>query len=292
MTNSEKEKIVLDLKAYIEKHDSQNKASQSLKGVSPATISNMVNDKWENIKDDMWRNVAAQIKSGSADGWHVVETSAFRLLNGLLTDAQEHSNVFAAINGAGSGKSKTMELFADRPNAYRLRCSEFWNRKYFLAELLSVMGCDSSGLTVSEMMYEAVSRLKKKDRPLLMLDEADKLSDQVLYFFITLYNELEDHCGIMLCATDHLKKRILRGIKLNKKGYNEIYSRIGRKFIELPSVSYSDVTAICTANGATDKGAIKKVWDDCDGDLRRVKRMIHAIKNQKKNGDNDKPGND
>jgi DNA transposition AAA+ family ATPase len=285
MTNSEKQQIVVILKEYIGKFDSQNKAAISLKGVSPATVSNMINDKWESIKDDMWRNVAAQIKGDEAKGWVVVETSGYRLLNGLLTDAQANSNVFAAINEAGSGKSKTMELFSDMPNAYRLRCSEFWNRKYFLAELLSAMGCDHSGLTVSEMMYEAVSRLKKKEKPLLMLDEADKLTDQVLYFFITLYNELEDHCGIMLCATDHLKKRIMRGIKLNKKGYKEIYSRIGRKFIELPPVNYTDVAAICVANGVEDKNDIKKVWDDCDGDLRRVKRKVHAIKNIKQNGD-------
>ena len=42
----------------------------------------------------------------------------------------------------------------------------------------------------------------------MVLDEADKLSDQVLYFFISLYNKLEDRVGIILCATDYLEKRI------------------------------------------------------------------------------------
>lgn len=284
MTNTEKGQIVTELVVYITKFDSQNKAANSLKNVSAATISQMVNGKWELIKDDMWRNVSAQIGGSSTNEWVVAETSLYGRLNSLLTDAQQHSNVFAAVGPAGSGKSKTMKLFAaDNPNAYRLQCSEFWNRKIFLAELLSAMGADHTGLTVAEMMYETISRLKKKHKPLLMLDEADKLSDQVLYFFITLYNELEDTCGIMLCATDHLKKRIDRGINLNKKGYNEIYSRVGRKFIELGVVDFTTVTQICLANGITDKKTINDVWADCEADLRRVQRKVHAIK-QRLNG--------
>jgi hypothetical protein len=300
MTNSEKQQITDNLKVYIAKFTSQNKAANSLKNVSAATISQMVNEKWELIKDEMWRNVAAQIGMNDDNHWVIVETAAFKLLNSLLTDAQIYSNVFAAIGKAGSTKTTAMKAYSENSEAFRLQCSEFWNRKFFLEELLAVMGRDSSGLTVAEMMKETVSQLKKKDKPILILDEADKLSDQVLYFFITLYNELEGHCGIVLCATDHLRKRILRGIKLNKKGYNEIYSRVGRNFIELPDVSYTDVTKVCVANGigvdikitvqdnngkSVKRNAIQEIFADSDGDLRRVKRKVHAIKKQLQYGD-------
>jgi len=148
----------------------------------------------------------------------------------------------------------------------------------FLSELLAAMGRDATGLNVSELMHEVVRQLKMQDRPVLIIDEADKLSDQVLYFFITLYNELEDRCGIVLIATDHLAKRIRRGLKLNKKGYKEIYSRIARRFIELQGLGSVDITMICQANGVTDRKQIKEVIDDAEGDLRRVKRKIHALK--------------
>ena len=81
-----------------------------------------------------------------------------------------------------------------------------------------------------------------------------------------------------MCATDQLKKRIMRGLKLNKKGYKEIFSRIGRKFIELKGVGHTDITAVCIANGITDRGQIRDIIDDCGYDLRRVKRKVHAIK--------------
>lgn len=115
------------------------------------------------------------------------------------------------------------------------------------------------------------------------MDEADKLSDQVLYFFITMYNQLEDYCGLVLLATDFLEKRIRRGVQNKRKGYNEIFSRIGRRFIALQGNTYDDQDAICQANGLTDPRAIEKIIDGSESDLRRVKKLTKAnIKKAKK----------
>ena len=140
-----------------------------------------------------------------------------------------------------------------------------------------MIGRDSSGYTVGEMMEAVVSELKKQEAPLLILDEADKLNDNALYFFIALYNQLEDECGIVLQATNYLEKRLARGVRLNKKGYNEIWSRVGRKCIELKGVTADDIASICVANGVHDAKTIDKIIDDSESDLRRVKRRVHAV---------------
>lgn len=278
MNTEQKQQITDLLKAFCEQKGSQNKAANALKGVSSATISQMLNNKTELIADEMWRNIESQLK-GNSNNWQVVETTDFKRLKRLFKDSKEHANVFGIVGDAGSGKSKAIEVYsAENENVFALSCSEFWNKKFFLQELLQTMGRDFSGLTVAEMMYEAISQILKKENPLIILDEADKLTDQVLYFFITLYNKLEDNAGIVLIATDHLKKRIERGLKINKKGYKEIYSRIGRKFIELKGVNFTDVTQISHANGITEAKTIKLIWEDSEQDLRRVKRKIHAIK--------------
>jgi DNA transposition AAA+ family ATPase len=280
----QKQQITESLRLFCQQKGSQNKASNALNGVSAATISQILAGKVELVADDMWRNIESQIKASMPTEWVLVETRDFKALTRYFMDAQLHSNVFAIVGDAGSGKSKAIEQYSTtNENVFRLSCSEFWNKKYFLQELLQAMGRDCSGLTVSEMMHEAVTQILKKNKPVIILDEADKLTDQVLYFFITLYNKLEDRCGIVLCATDHLDKRIKRGLKINKKGYKEIFSRIGRKCIELKGVGFTDVAQVCMANGIDDKAQIKNVWDDCEFDLRRVKRKIHALK-QKNNG--------
>jgi hypothetical protein len=98
-----------------------------------------------------------------------------------------------------------------------------------LRELLSKMGKETDGMTMQEMMYKAVLTLKSASHPLIVLDEADKLADFPAVF-ITLYNELEGHCGIIVMATQCLEKRIRRGIAMQKKGYRNIQP-CGLRFI-------------------------------------------------------------
>jgi DNA transposition AAA+ family ATPase len=278
ITETNKQQIAERLREYSERIGSQNKAANSLKAVSAGTISQVLNNNWDLISDEMWRSLGSQIGWKEND-WAIVETRDYRLLMELQDDARINANVFGVVGEAGSGKSVAIRQYAENnKRVYLVQCAEYWNRKMFMGELLTVMGKDFSGWTVGEMMHEVVRGLKSQDQPLLILDEADKLSDQVLYFFITLYNYLEDNCGIILIATDHLEKRIKRGLKLNKKGYKEIYSRIGRRFIKLHGIGSTDITQVCLANGITDTQTIKEIIADCENDLRRVKRKIHAKK--------------
>lgn len=278
MTKNEKQAIAEKLRGYVESKESQNAAAKSLRGVSAATVSQMLNGKWELIADEMWRTVARQIDYDPRR-WAVVETEGYRRMTQVLRDAQEQSLVMAVTGDAGCGKSQAIKQYAGtHKGVVAVSCSEYWNRKEFLGELLQEMGVDAGGSTVADMMREAIRQLKKREGVLIVLDEADKLSDTVLHFFITIYNKLEDTVGIVLCATQYLKKRIERGVVNNRKGYKEIYSRIGRKFIPMPVVNRGDIRAVCEANGLADRREIERIAEDADNDLRRVKRLVCALK--------------
>lgn len=276
MTNEQKQQISEQLRAYVEQKGSGNKAAASMNGVSSATVSKVLSGKWDTISDDMWRSIAAQC-GHKAEGWQLVETRAYKAMTFTLENAQRDSLVMAVIGEAGSGKTEAIKNYAaGARNVYHLVCSEYWNRRTFMAKVLQSMGEIYSGTTVADMMDAIVDTLKRKETPLIVLDEADKLSDQVLYFFISLYNQLEGRCGIIMTATRYLRARIEKGLRLNRKGYAEIYSRIGRKFVELPLHNSEDVAAVCAANGITDAKTINSIIDEADGDLRRVKRSVWA----------------
>ena len=269
--------IRVRLGEYCEMKGSQKRAATSLVGVSPATVTQIVTGKWELINEKMWRNVAAQI-GVKQTRWNIVETRNYKALSEIFADAQENALVLAVCGEAGTGKSLTAAHYgAENPNVYVLACSEYWNRKTFLRELLRVMGKNPAGDTVGDMVDDVVMELKRRENPLIILDEADKLSDQVMFFFITFYNKLEDYCGIVLMATDYLEKKVRRGLRLNKKGYKEIYSRIGRRFVAMPGLSATDISDVCRANGVEGLREIETVKKDCEGDLRRVKRKCHAF---------------
>lgn len=209
----------------------------------------------------------------------MVQTRPFKTLINFLDDAREYSNVYAITASAGIGKSFASEWYeTKRENVYLISCSEYFNRKVFLQNILRKMGKDNTGYTVPEMMDLIVETALKKELPLFILDEFDKVSDSILYFFITFFNRLEGYAGIVIMATDFLSKRILRGRKMNKKGYAEVYSRIGRRFMALPEVTDKEVFEIAKSNGVADLKDLHSIYNECEGDLRRVKRSIH--KNQ------------
>ena len=284
MNDLMKKEIVALLNNYVQQYPSQKKAVDSLKGISEATVISMRKDNWANISDDMWRSIGNQVGYNKKGTWSIVETTSLQTFQLFYKDAKDYSNVYAITAPAGSGKSASAQYLAQNTqNVYHLVCADYFNRKMFLSKLLSKMGKDDTGYNVSEMMDYVVELLRKQDCPLIILDEADKLNDQVLYFFITLYNMLQGKCAIVLLATDFLEKRIIRGVKLNKKGYAEIYSRIGRKFLRIEANTKKEVTLICQANGVTDVIAITEIFNESDGDLRRVERAVHKhIKLQSK----------
>lgn len=288
MTNNEKQLIADKLRAYVAKYASQNKAVASMKGTSAGTVSNILNGKWENISEDMWRKVSDQVKSvGDKDGgWQIVETQAFHDITLALRDAQDYKNVTWVVGEAGSGKTTTARIFGEEnKEVFYILCSEDLHKGDFVREIATKMGIRTDGYTVRELWMTIQDELIQMDAPLLVFDEADKLIESVFQYFISLYNKIEDKCGVVFLSTDYIKTRISRGLRCKKRGYKEFYSRIGRKYFELEDTTLQDVFAICSANGLTDRKDIEEVITEADGcefDLRRVKKIIHRVKRIKK----------
>jgi len=283
MENIKKRAIVATLTGYINRKGSGNKAANALKGVSSATLNQMINNNWELISDEMWLNVEKQIGHTNSR-WIAVETNDYLDITSRLDFARKQSQSIGIVGNAGSGKTFSLKKYADStPNTYLLCCNEFWGNKMFLQELMGAMGMSYRSMTQGEMMRKIVQALRKKTMPIVILDEADKLNDRVMYFFISLYNMLEDsdgmlHCGLVMCATHYLERRLKRGNDNGKKGFEEIWSRIGSNCIELKGVGADDIAAICEANGVSSKDTIEKIIKKSDSDLRRVKRLIYAVK--------------
>lgn len=272
-----KKQIALDLRNYINTiaGGSANKASKMLKNVSGGYISLIVNEKWDSISDDTWRNLQKQVSSTS--DWKIVETRGFKFLSMLFNDARMHSNTFGIIGNTGYGKTQTTELI-NGENVFVVKSNEYFTSRTFLEELLRLMGKSGYGTTAASMMDAIVQHLLRLEAPLIIIDEADKLNDKVLYFFISLYNALEGKCGLIIMATPYLKKRIDDGVHKSKKGYQEIYSRIGRHFLEVPKPSKADIFGIIEANGITDELTKTGIYNKSECDLRSVKRLVHATK--------------
>lgn len=289
MDANEKRNIQYKLRIFISSFNSQKKACAAMDGVSEAVIISMLSDSetmWDKISDAMWRNVGSQV-GGIVDFNKLVETGNFKTLFTFFQTAKEEGATFAVTGDAGYGKSYAAKWYAStnrKQNVYLLECSDYWNKKTLVIRLAMQLGKTIYHLSISEMMEMVSRELRKKEKPLIILDEIDKLPDAVFRTFISLYNELNKHCGFVWLSTDAIEKRFHYGLRKNMIGYKELYSRIGGTFIPLQAPAADDVIDICKANGITDKERIAIVVNevkDLGGDLRRVDRNI--LKNKLKN---------
>ena len=281
LTTEIKESIRLALGEYCDNYASRNRASESLNGVSSATVSQILNGKYEKVSDDMFVRIAAQI-GYSFERWVVTESTAFKEITFALSDAQMYKNVTWVVGDAGCGKTTAaIDYRKNHRNVFYILCSEDMRKGDFVREIAKQVGAPTDASNVRDILEYAIGMISFLNNPLLIFDEGDKLTDTVFNYFISIYNRLEGHSGIVFMSTDYIKRRMNNGLQYNKKGYKEINSRIGRRFFEVQTTSRNDIHAICMANGLTDTAAIGKVLKDAEAsenDLRRVKRAIHAQK--------------
>lgn len=292
MTNVQKNELLQAIEQEIAHLGSAARVAKKAK-VSDATISQMRNGNWELIKEEMWLKVAQNL-GYSFSGWALVETLNYKTIANVLTDAKDASLFMGISHRAGSGKTATLKLFSEQNknnNVFYIQARE-WSRREFLTELCRILGqkMGKGYQSVDKLSALVVEFFKNRigNKPLLIVDEADKLKPTALRFFIFLFNELEDEMGVVISGTENLQQSFERGVKFNKLGFDELSSRFGRKFIKLIGATYKDVKMICEANGLSDEAKIKEVFAECEPalinrggkdfkvveDLRRLKRVV------------------
>lgn len=279
----EKNEVRDMLKNYCNRYPSQNKAAASLHNVSAGTISSILNDKYDNISDDMFRNIRSQVGTPhQAAGLQIVETTALHEIIAVMKDAQEWQDVTWIVGESGCGKTTAASVYqSNHKEVFTLLCSEDMKKGDFVRELAAVIGVSPDGHNIRETLKAIIARIIQMDSPLLIFDEGDKLTDLVFHYFITIYNQLKDKVGIVFLSTSYIKKRMESGLNHNKRGYQEINSRIGRKFYELSPNTSSDVYAVCVGNGIKSQEALDTIVKDAAlycNDLRRVAKKIKVEK--------------
>lgn len=251
-------------------------------GISNATISNVLSGKWDLIADKMWRQLAAAVGNVARE-WTLANTRDFKLLNDFADRARNEAITLAVSFRPGSGKTETLRNYAQtHANVVYLECADHWSKRHFLRMLYRALGHDPKEMTVVELADSIVSVLRKTNKPLIILDELDKLNERTLLYLIHLYNQLDGVCGFLYSGSDHLKLKMERGCARDKRGYRELFSRMGGKFASLNGSNRKDVAIICAANGITEPEEINEIWNEFTElrDIRRVKRMVENRQQQ------------
>lgn len=266
-------------------------------GVSTGTVSQMVNNNWELIKDEMWIMVGNALGYSASD-WQIADTIGYRKVANVCRDAQNHCLFMIISDKAGIGKSASLRTYStENGSTVFYIVAREWAKRDFLLELCSLLGISvgKNYVKIDKLGMMVVEFFKKRSalRPQLIIDEADKLKDAALRWFIHLFNECEDEMSVILAGTPHLEQRIKRGVRLKKLGFDELESRFGRTYLSMIGATQECVARICTVNGLTDKSTQTNIFKSLKPtfkevmvgngqaanvkvveDLRRLKRIV------------------
>lgn len=270
-------------------------------GVSPATITQVMQDKYNTESETMIAKIAQTLGYEGENAWQIVPIINSTSILKVVNEARQKSLFVAISDKAGSGKTAALKHYyaESKGGVFFVQCRE-WGKREMLRQFCKSLGIAipsgyMSNDELGELIFDYFSK-RVRMKPQLVIDEADKLKPSALRFLIPLFNEHEDKLSVIISGTENLEKEIKRGVQYAAKGYDEIDSRFGRKFIHLTGATFKDVQAICNANGVHSTDTHKAIFEECGvanktiesrnikvvEDLRRLKRIIqrYQILNQ------------
>ncbi len=259
---------------YLEiKEVSQNELAKMVE-VSPATLSNIVNEVWERVNEKM----LLKIKSffGKRE-WVNIETDNFLTVRDCCNNARKNKTMMGIIGCAGAGKTTALwSYYNSHANTFLVSCNRAMKTKQFLGEILKSLGINYVASDY-EMVKMIIETMNKKSNPLLIIDEASKLSPNALMYMQDIWDGIEDNAGVILAGVEYLYENLKKNADRNKIGMPEFYSRVSLwQYLQEPTKR--EIEAVCINNGVTDPNEIKKMYRL--GNFRYVRNIIFNIVNQ------------
>lgn len=250
-----KDTILKAINDYCEKKElSKNELATQI-GISSATLSHIQNSKWENISDAIWRKV-----------WHIVgdgvETKLFNTndnvaIKTLCDTARKKKLMSGLIADTGMGKTTSLKAHSKKRNTYYIAFDKTMRSKQFFSSILREMGIAFEG-----SLYDMVSRisdeLNTQSEPLLIIDEAGKITHNIMLYLHVLRDKTIRNCGIVLAGMPYFKHNLIKSSNKQKEGCAEFYRRINL-WHELEGLSRSEIQYICNEYSITDEPTIKEL---------------------------------
>lgn len=233
---------------------SKNELANKL-GVSSATLSNIENERWEKLKDEMLLKIWNEVKGSD---WQLIETYNFQRIVESCSHSRENHRMIGVIGQTGAGKSTALkEYYLSNEQTYYVVCQKSTTSRVFFKQLLREMGVLFTG-TLYEMIERISDELNKQAQPLILIDEAGKLSQTVLEHIHDLRNKTEHTTGIVMAGVEYFKNNLENAVRKNKEGMPEFYDRIAA-WIELTTPKKNEIRLICEVNGITNAELIRKM---------------------------------
>ena len=291
MDHERKEEIATGLEQYLaNKGMSTNQFGREHKDIlTTAYVSIILNRKWDEQRPgpDTWRKLE-RFLGLRKDAYPFVRTTNYIKIEQVFADACDNQRMIAVAGYTGAGKTSALRrVVRENAHTYYVEGDGLMTKKAFTVSLCLSMGIDIEG-TIRERLTAVADRMRNVtssgNKPVIIIDNAHKLRDDVLLMLETLYCLTEydpsnRFCGIVISGTDVLKAHIDKMARRDKGAFREFRRRIGywQRMYRPSQKIIAEIAGYC---GITDKSALTYLVQYADdyGTLRSL--IANALRAQ------------
>lgn len=242
--------------------------------IASSTLSQFLSGKY-GAKEETLAVTIATALNYYENSWNVVDSvTSYRQVYTAFMAAKKRSIWMCISSRSGSGKTQSLiDLYntsKDNSVIY-LKCRK-WTARKFLTKLATAMGVKVNRYMDNDDLLDAIAGCANQlgdKKPVLLLDDAGKLTHSAMQMLIPLYDDTLHRMGAIVAGTETLERNIKRYVG-KIEGYDEIDGRFGRNYISLMGATKKDVLAICAANGIADAEERESIW----GNMAKVQKEI------------------
>lgn len=249
-----KEEIREIINDFCNEKDLSKSAFAKMCGVSDGTLSFIGNGQWEKVSDEMAQKIKSFIDRKT--GGDIYQSTDFVSIFKACDAARKFHLMIGVLADTGVGKTTAVRTYARQKNVFYVSFCKSVKANQFFADLLRELGVSFEG-PLNAKINRVAEELNKKDHPLLIIDEAGKITHPIMLYLQELRDKTSSNCGIILAGMPYFKANLQKFADRQKEGYAEFLRRINL-WHKCLGLKPDEVTEICRINGVTDKDKIKE----------------------------------
>lgn len=184
-------------------------------------------------------------------------TTDFVATFNLCDKARRYHFMIGLTADTGMGKTTAISAYSRQRDVFYVSFDKTMNSRQFFIALLRELSYPFDG-SLNEMLNRAADELNRLANPLLIIDEAGKLTHSMILYLQVLRDKTKGNCGIILSGMPYFKDNMQRMASKEKEGYAEFLRRINL-WHTYEGLQPREIEEICQKNNITSPERIKEL---------------------------------
>ena len=214
-------------------------------GVSGATLSSIEGGRFDLISETMANRLFALLNE--AVGQTIYKTRDFNAVQKACEVARQHHFMIGITGDTGTGKTTALTHFARNRGVYKITLTKSMHQRFFLDAFLKELGQECYG-SLGDKVAKIVDFINAKANALILIDEAGKMTPNVMLLLHDIREATRFNCGIVMAGMPYFRTNLERNAKRQQVGFAEFMRRVNL-WQELDGLNRTEIEAIIEDKG-------------------------------------------